>query len=189
MTESKQLLDACQSRPSQHLLAEADMKPAPGRSRASHDSNPNSSSSTGPGPLPNLRRRCQTSLPASNRPSAASPITRAQCVVFAVPQLKYAVSHTLLVAHRRHIPDDFLRLSRADALAQHRDMEREVRAIAQRSGLRVADPKDALCDQLLYLQGRRPVTLLRRQSLIGLRRVVCGAHARAMLRGSTLGDQ
>jgi peptidoglycan/LPS O-acetylase OafA/YrhL len=78
--------------------------------------------------------------------------SRSICVVFAVPKLKYAVSHALLVARRRHIPDDFLRLSRADALAQHRDMEHDVRAIAQRSGLKVVDPKDALCpaDSCLY---------------------------------------
>jgi peptidoglycan/LPS O-acetylase OafA/YrhL len=74
------------------------------------------------------------------------------CVVLAVPTLKYAVSHALLVAHRRHIPDDFLRLSRADALAQHWEMEHDLRAIAQRSGLKVVDPKDALCpaDSCLY---------------------------------------
>lgn len=71
--------------------------------------------------------------------------SRSVCVVFAVPTMKYPVSHALLVAHRRHIPDDFLSLSRADALAQYRDMEDNVRAIAQGSGLRVADPKDALC--------------------------------------------
>jgi len=78
--------------------------------------------------------------------------SRSICVVFAVPKLKYAVSHALLVASRRHIPDDFLRLSRADALAQHRDMERDVRAIALRSALKVVDPKDALCpaDSCLY---------------------------------------
>jgi hypothetical protein len=74
------------------------------------------------------------------------------CVVLAVPTLKYAVSHALLVARRRHIPDDFLRLSRADALAQHWEMEHNLRAIAQRSGLKVVDPKDALCpaDSCLY---------------------------------------
>jgi len=82
---------------------------------------------------------------------------RSTCVVFAVPKLKYAVSHALLVAHRRHIPDDFLNLSRADALAQHEDMERDVRAIAQRSGLKVADPKDVLCaaGSCLYEAGGR----------------------------------
>lgn len=84
--------------------------------------------------------------------SRVSDHSRSVCVVFAVPKLKYAVSHALLVAHRRNIPDDFLTLSRADALAQHRDMEPAVRAIAQRSGLMVADPKDALCpaDSCLY---------------------------------------
>jgi hypothetical protein len=78
--------------------------------------------------------------------------SRSICVVFAVPKLKYAVSHALLMAHRRHIPDDFLRLSRTDALTRHRDMERDVRAIAQRSGRKVVDPKDALCagDSCLY---------------------------------------
>jgi peptidoglycan/LPS O-acetylase OafA/YrhL len=78
--------------------------------------------------------------------------SRSICVVFAVPLLKYAVSDALFVAHRRHIPDDFLRLSRADALAQHRDMEHDVRAIAERSGLTLVDPKDALCpaDSCLY---------------------------------------
>jgi hypothetical protein len=74
------------------------------------------------------------------------------CVVFAVPMLKYDVSHALQVARRRSIPDDFLTLSRADALAQHSDMEHDVRAIAQSSGLKVADPKDVLCpaDYCLY---------------------------------------
>jgi peptidoglycan/LPS O-acetylase OafA/YrhL len=71
--------------------------------------------------------------------------SRSICVVFAVPMLKYAVSHALFMSRRRHIPDDFLSLSRADALAQHSDMEHDVRVIAQRSGLKVADPKDALC--------------------------------------------
>jgi peptidoglycan/LPS O-acetylase OafA/YrhL len=83
--------------------------------------------------------------------------SRSICVVFAVPKLQYAVSHALLVAHRRHIPDDFLRLSRADALIQHKDMEHDVRAIAQRSGLKVVDPKDALCpaDSCLYKADER----------------------------------
>jgi peptidoglycan/LPS O-acetylase OafA/YrhL len=78
--------------------------------------------------------------------------SRSICVVFAVPILKYAVSHALFMARRRHIPDDFLSLGRADALAQRRDMEHDVRAIAARSGLTVADPKDALCpaDSCLY---------------------------------------
>jgi peptidoglycan/LPS O-acetylase OafA/YrhL len=85
--------------------------------------------------------------------------SRSICVVLAVPMLKYAVSHALFVARRRHIPDDFLRLSRADAVAQHRDMEHDVRAITQRSGLTVVDPKDALCpsDSCLYKADDRPL--------------------------------
>ena len=83
--------------------------------------------------------------------------SRSICIVFAVPKLKYAVSHALLMARRRHIPDDFLRLSRADALTQHEDMEHDVRAIAQGSKLMVVDPKDALCpaDSCLYKAGDR----------------------------------
>jgi hypothetical protein len=78
--------------------------------------------------------------------------SRSICVAFGPPNLKYAVSHALFMAHRRHIPDDLLQLSRTDALAQHRDMEHDVRAIAQRIGLKVADPKDVLCpgDSCLY---------------------------------------
>jgi peptidoglycan/LPS O-acetylase OafA/YrhL len=85
--------------------------------------------------------------------------SRSICVVFAVPNLKYAVSHALFMARRRHIPDDFLTLSRADALAQHRDMEHDVRAIAQRGGLKVVDPKDVLCpaDSCLYKADDRPL--------------------------------
>jgi peptidoglycan/LPS O-acetylase OafA/YrhL len=83
--------------------------------------------------------------------------SRSICVVFAVPMLKYAVSHALFMARRRHIPDDFLRLSRADALIQHRDMEHDVLAIAPRNGLKVVDPKDALCptDFCLYKADHR----------------------------------
>jgi hypothetical protein len=71
--------------------------------------------------------------------------TRSVCVVLGVPQLKYRAPYALVMARRRHIADDFLTVSRADALAQYRDMEREVRAIAQRSRFKLVDPKDALC--------------------------------------------
>ena len=109
--------------------------------------------------------------------------SRSICVVFAVPTLKYAVSHALVVARRRHIPDDFLRLSRADALAQHR--EHGARGARHRAAQRAqggGSQGRPVSGRLLPLQGRRPVALLRRQSPVALRRVVCGAHARAMLR-------
>ena len=87
--------------------------------------------------------------------------THSVCVVFGVPLLKYSVSHALLMAHRRNIPDDFLRLSRAEALAQYQGMERNVRALAERSALMLADPKDALCpgDSCLYKVNGRALYL------------------------------
>jgi len=69
----------------------------------------------------------------------------AVCVVLDVPQLKYPVSHALLIAQRRGIPDDFLTVARGDALAPIQRMEGEVRALAQAGVLRFADPKAALC--------------------------------------------
>jgi peptidoglycan/LPS O-acetylase OafA/YrhL len=69
----------------------------------------------------------------------------AVCVVLDVPELKYPASHALLIAQRRGIPDDFLAVSRADALAPVKQMEGEVRALAQAGVLRFVDPKAALC--------------------------------------------
>lgn len=82
---------------------------------------------------------------------------RSICVVLGVPTLRYPGSYALVMAHRRNIADEFLTLSRADALAQYRDVDRDVRAIARRSGLRVADPKDALCpgESCLYKSNGR----------------------------------
>jgi peptidoglycan/LPS O-acetylase OafA/YrhL len=81
----------------------------------------------------------------------------AVCVVFDVPQLKYPGMHALLIAHRRGIRDDFLAVARADALAPVQQMEGDVRALAQASVLRFADPKAALCPGLtcLYKAGGR----------------------------------
>ena len=81
----------------------------------------------------------------------------AVCVVFDVPQLKFPGSHALLIAQRRGIPDDFLTLTRADALAPVREMEGQVRALAQAGVLRFADPKSALCpgETCLYKAGGR----------------------------------
>jgi peptidoglycan/LPS O-acetylase OafA/YrhL len=81
----------------------------------------------------------------------------AACVVLDVPQLKYPGLHALLIAHRRGIPDDFLAVTRADALAPVQQMEGEVRALAQAGVLRFADPKAVLCPELncLYKAGGR----------------------------------
>jgi hypothetical protein len=78
-------------------------------------------------------------------------------VVFDVPQLKHPGTHALLIAHRRGIPDDFLTVTRADALAPVQQMEGDVRALAQAGVLRFADPRAALCPGLtrLYKAGGR----------------------------------
>jgi peptidoglycan/LPS O-acetylase OafA/YrhL len=84
---------------------------------------------------------------------------RAVCVVLDVPQLKYPASHALLIAQRRGIPDDFLTVTRADALAPMQGMEGEVRALSQAGLLRFADPKVALCPgpTCLYKVAGRPL--------------------------------
>ena len=69
----------------------------------------------------------------------------AVCVVFDVPQLPYPGMHALLIGHRRGIPDDFLTVTRADALAPVQQMEAQVRALGQTGALRFANPKSALC--------------------------------------------
>jgi peptidoglycan/LPS O-acetylase OafA/YrhL len=69
----------------------------------------------------------------------------AVCLVLDVPRLKYPASHALVIAQRRGIPDDFLTVTRADALAPVQRIEAQVRALAQAGVLRFADPKAALC--------------------------------------------
>jgi hypothetical protein len=74
-----------------------------------------------------------------------------------VPALKYWPPYALLMARRRHIADDFLKVTRTEALAQYRDMEPEMRARARAGVLTLVDPKDALCpkDSCLYkINGR-----------------------------------
>ena len=74
------------------------------------------------------------------------------CAVLGVPVLQYRGSYAMVMAQLRHVPDDFLAVSRTAVLQQYQGMEREARAIAQRSALRLADPKDILCagDACLY---------------------------------------
>jgi len=72
-------------------------------------------------------------------------VNRSLCVIMDVPTLKHPVALARAMARRRRIADDFLTLSRTDALAQQPEIERYIRAL-QRSGLLMsADPKDALC--------------------------------------------
>jgi hypothetical protein len=69
----------------------------------------------------------------------------AVCVVFDVPHLKYMVPHALLMAHRRGMSDGFLAVTREEALAPVKQMEGDVRELAQAGLLRFADPKSLLC--------------------------------------------
>jgi peptidoglycan/LPS O-acetylase OafA/YrhL len=79
-------------------------------------------------------------------------INRSVCVVLDVPTLKYNLPNALGVARERRIAEDFLKLSRTQALQQYQEPERDIRALEQRGMLRSVDPKDLLCpgDSCIY---------------------------------------
>lgn len=79
-------------------------------------------------------------------------IGRSVCVVLDVPTLKYNLPNAVGVARKRRIAEDFLKLSRTQALQQYREPERDIRALEQRGMLRSVDPKDLLCpgDSCIY---------------------------------------
>lgn len=70
---------------------------------------------------------------------------RTACVVLDVPLFKYNIPYALSVARKRGIPEDFLRLSRTEALAQFRGPEADIRELQTRGMLRSVDPKEILC--------------------------------------------
>lgn len=72
-------------------------------------------------------------------------LNRSVCVVLDVPTFKYDLPNALGVARKRGIAEDFLQLTRAEALEQFQAPERDIRALAQRGLLRSVDPKDLLC--------------------------------------------
>jgi peptidoglycan/LPS O-acetylase OafA/YrhL len=80
---------------------------------------------------------------------------RSVCVVLGVPALRYRAPYALLMARRRHIPDEFLSVTRTEVLAQYGKLERELRAREPHGSLIIADPKDVLCpnDSCLYKAG------------------------------------
>jgi hypothetical protein len=79
-------------------------------------------------------------------------INRSVCAVLDVPTLKYNLPDAVGVARKRRIAEDFLKLSRTQALQQYREPERDIRALEQRGMLHSVDPKDLLCpgDSCLY---------------------------------------
>ena len=79
-------------------------------------------------------------------------INRSVCVVLDVPTFKYSLPNAVAMARKRGIAEDFLKLSRRQALQQYREPERDIHALEQRGMLRSVDPKDLLCpgDSCLY---------------------------------------
>jgi peptidoglycan/LPS O-acetylase OafA/YrhL len=82
-------------------------------------------------------------LRATLRTTAARD--RSVCVVLDVPTFKYDVPTALGVARQRGISEDFLKLTRAEALAQYRGPENDVRTLARQGVLHFVDPKELLC--------------------------------------------
>jgi peptidoglycan/LPS O-acetylase OafA/YrhL len=72
-------------------------------------------------------------------------IHRSVCVVLDVPEYKYDLPNALGIARKRGIAEDFLKLTRAEASAQYRGPERDIKIFEQRGLLRSVDPKDLLC--------------------------------------------
>jgi peptidoglycan/LPS O-acetylase OafA/YrhL len=87
---------------------------------------------------------------------AAGSINRSVCIVMDVPEYRYDLPKALGVARKRGIAEDFLKLTRAEALEQFRAPERDIRALAQQHRmLRYVDPKDLLCrgDSCIFESG------------------------------------
>jgi peptidoglycan/LPS O-acetylase OafA/YrhL len=94
---------------------------------------------TGGPPESNFSRGLQHTLRAVRAADAAA------CAVLDVPVFKYDLPYALDMASFRGISTDFLQLSRADALAQFREPERDFHLLEQRGMLTTVDPKDLLC--------------------------------------------
>jgi peptidoglycan/LPS O-acetylase OafA/YrhL len=70
---------------------------------------------------------------------------RSVCAVLTVPSHEYPVPYALAMARRRGLNEDFLVVTRAEALEQYEYVERDMRLLERQGQLRVADPKDVLC--------------------------------------------
>jgi peptidoglycan/LPS O-acetylase OafA/YrhL len=67
------------------------------------------------------------------------------CAVLTVPGYPYPVPYALAMAQRRHLDAEVVSISRAEALAEYRVVESDLRLLARQNRLRVVDTKDALC--------------------------------------------
>jgi peptidoglycan/LPS O-acetylase OafA/YrhL len=87
---------------------------------------------------------------------ATGSLNRSVCLVMDVPEFKYDLPIALGVARKRGIPEDFLKLTRAEAQEHFSGPDRDIRALAQQhSMLRYVDPKDTLCrgDSCIFESG------------------------------------
>ncbi len=77
------------------------------------------------------------------------------CAVLDDPTYAYDVTYAVGMARRRGISEDFLKVSRADALEEFRDAERDFRTLEREGRLRTVDLKDVLCrgDSCVYDAG------------------------------------
>jgi hypothetical protein len=77
------------------------------------------------------------------------------CAVLGVPTLRHPAPYAMAMELRRGIGEDLIGVSRAEALNEYADSERDLRALEHQGLLTAADPKDALCPgaRCLYRQG------------------------------------
>lgn len=90
----------------------------------------------------------ESPLAAVMRATIATIASRQQakvCLVFDVPTLKQWGAYALVMAQRRHLPDDFIAATRAEAIQASQDFERQLRDFARQGLVRVVDPKEVLC--------------------------------------------
>lgn len=92
---------------------------------------------------PDFSRGLRATLRETQRATGARD--RAVCAVLDVPTFKYDVPTALGVARQRGISEDFLKVTRAEALAQYRGPENDIRALSRQGVLHFVDPKDLLC--------------------------------------------
>jgi peptidoglycan/LPS O-acetylase OafA/YrhL len=121
--------------PDSQLIPPAQADPAPGES--------------------NLMFGLQRSVEAVQAPG------RSICAVLDVPDYKYDLPYVIATARRRGLGESFLQLSLAEAQAQLRQSELDLRALERQGKLFTVDPKQVLCrsgsceyehgDTLLYV--------------------------------------
>jgi len=70
---------------------------------------------------------------------------RSVCAVLDVPTMQHDVPYALAMARRRGIGNDSLRVTRAEAIGEYREVESRIRVFEQLGMLKVVDPKEVLC--------------------------------------------